>query len=57
MDYINDKRTSSIESKLRHEKYERIGKAVLTMNYWQRLWWALTGRCKYMKRTFWDKAA
>lgn len=43
-----------IEEELRKERHRRIGWAIMHMTYWQRLWWALTGRGKYMQRSFWE---
>lgn len=45
----------SLEEEIRNERYWRIGWAIMNMNYWQRLWWALTGRGEYMKTKFWEQ--
>jgi hypothetical protein len=44
----------SIEESLRQQRYHRIGWAIMHMNYWQRLWWALTGCGQYMQTSYWE---
>lgn len=44
-----------IEDKLLNEKYWRIGWAIYHMTPIERIWWALTGRHKYMTWRFWEE--
>lgn len=46
----------SLEDEIRKERYEIIGKAIVLMNRWERIWWAITGHSRYMKRAYWEKA-
>ena len=45
----------SLEGKCLRKRHEIIGKAIMKMNYWQRLWFALTGNHKYMRFDYWEK--
>jgi len=42
-----------LEGRALNRRYWHIGWAIMHMNYWQRLWWALTGQGKYMRWEFW----
>lgn len=44
----------TIEQKIKDRRYWRIGWAIMNMTRFERIWWAMTGRGKYMKTTFWD---
>jgi len=46
---------TSIEEKIRDERYWRIGWAIMRMNRWERLWWGITGRHRYMNPKSWDR--
>ena len=43
-----------IEKRIYEKRLMRIGKGILSMNYYQRVWWALTGQSKYMLNKYWD---
>lgn len=44
-----------IETALRNAKHRKIGKAIMRMSRWERFWWGLTGRSKFMERSYWEK--
>lgn len=45
----------SLEDAVRRKRMAMIGEAIMKMNYWQRVWWALTGQSKYMLYSYWEK--
>lgn len=44
-----------IEKNISDLKNWRIGWAIRKMNYWQRLWFGLTGQSKYVTWDFWER--
>lgn len=44
----------SLEDQVLQRRQILIGKAIIKMNYWQRLWWAFTGYHKYMTYKYWE---
>lgn len=45
----------SLEEQIYNERCRKIGWAILHMNYFERIWWALTGQHEYMTYKYWEE--
>ena len=43
-----------IEENIRNKRLWRMGYVVKNMNYFQRLWWTITGKSKFMTYDYWE---
>lgn len=44
----------TLEEQIRQKRHMLIGKAIMKMNRWQRIWWAITGHHEYMTYKYWE---
>jgi hypothetical protein len=47
--------TDSLEQTCRARRLWRMGWAIDSMKWYERIWWAITGRHKFMTYEFWEK--